>query len=284
MRSLDAGTIAGALEECRRRLIGLSETPWLDARMLLGHVTGLDASAIVAYGEHRLPAVRRTRLLELLARRASGEPVAYLIGAKEFCGLRFAVDRRVLVPRAETEELVLAVVDDWRGKPAQILELGTGSGAIACSLAHLLPLAAVTATDSSADALAVAEANVRELALAERVSVRQSDLFESIPPELTYDAIVANLPYVRESDADLHPHVREHEPAEALFGGADGLAIYRRMFAQAPARVRSGGKIYCECGPATAAALSAIAQAAFPDRAVEVRMDAGGRERMVIVA
>ena len=284
MRSLDAGTIGGALEEGRRRLLGVSATPWLEARILLGHVTGLDASAIVAYGDHKLDARRREHLFDLVARRAAGEPIAYLVRSKEFCGLQLMVDRRVLVPRPETEELVLTVVDDWRGKAPAILELGTGSGAIACALAHLMPLATITATDASADALDVARTNLEHLGLAERVTLARGDLFAELPNGAAYDVIVANLPYVAERDSDLDPHVRRHEPGEALFAGTDGLAVYRRMFADAPPRLRSGGRIYCECGPATASQLHAIALAAFTQRNVEIRSDGAGRARMVIVA
>jgi release factor glutamine methyltransferase len=251
---------------------------------LLGHVTGLDASAIVAYGDHRLDSRRRAHLFDLVARRAAGEPVAYLVRSKEFCGLRFVVDRRVLVPRPETEELVLAVVADWRGKSAALVELGTGSGAVACTLAHMLPLASITATDTSVDALAVARENVDALMLADRVTLVHGDLFAALAPGERYDAIVANLPYVTEGDPELHQNVRAHEPPEALFGGQDGLAVYRRMFAVAPQRLRDEGRIYCECGPATAAGLAQIARAAFGDRDVQVRTDSAGRERMVIVA
>jgi len=284
MRSLDADTIGGALEEGRRRLLGVSATPWLDARILLGHVTGLDASAIVAYGDHKLDARRREHLFDLVARRAAGEPIAYLVRSKEFCGLQLIVDRRVLVPRPETEELVLTVVAHWRGKAVAALELGTGSGAIACALAHMLPLATITATDASADALEVAKANVERLALADRVTLARGDLFAALPARATYDVIVANLPYVAERDPDVDPQVRRHEPGEALFAGSDGLAVYRRMFAHAPPRLRSGGRIYCECGPATALQLQTIARAAFAGREVEIRSDSAGRERMVIVA
>jgi len=279
-----ADTIAAAVELCRRRLIGVSDTPWLDARVLASHVTGLDASAIVAYGEHRLPARRREELEALTSRRAAGEPVAYLVGFKEFCGLRVAVDRRVLVPRPETEELVLAVVEDWRGRKPDILDLGTGSGAIACALADMLPNAAVVATDVSIGALQVAAENVARFALGERIELVHGDLFEPLERDRRFDAIVANLPYVRDGDPELAPGVRAYEPALALDAGLDGLDVYRRMFQEAPRHLLEGGRVYCECGPATAADLATTASAAFPDRTVSIRHDIGGRERMVLVA
>lgn len=282
-RMQSTATIAGAVEACRRRLIGVSDTPWLDARLLASHVTGLDASAIVAYGDNRLPRPRREQLNALTSRRAAGEPIAYLVGFKEFCRLRILVDRRVLVPRPETEELTLAAAEDWRGRPVDILELGTGSGAIACALAHMLPHATIVATDASEAALEVARANVAQLALGERITLAHGDLFGALQGDERFDAIVANLPYVAERDPDLSPDVRAHEPALALDAGLDGLALYRRMFEAAPSRLREAGRIYCECGPSTAAGIACIARAAFPDREVQVRKDLGGRDRMVTV-
>jgi release factor glutamine methyltransferase len=278
-----AETIGGAVEACRRMLVGVSDTPWLDARILASHITGLDASAIVAYGDHRLDAKPRERLFALARRRAAGEPVAYLVGHKEFCGLRLFIDRRVLVPRPETEELVLAVAHDWRGVSADIVDIGTGSGAIACALAHMLPRAAITATDTSPAALEVAKDNIDQLGLSERIELLEGELFAPLPQGRSFDVIVANLPYVAVADAALAPDVRAHEPAEALFGGTDGLDAYRRLLAQAPERLKPRGRAYFECGPFNAQALRDITQAAFPEREVTIRADAGGRERMVLV-
>jgi release factor glutamine methyltransferase len=281
---LDAGTIAGAVEACRRRLLGSSDTPALDARILASHVTGLDASALIAYGDSRLDARRRDTILALAERRAGGEPIAYIIGSKEFCGVRIAVDRCALVPRPETEELVMAVVADWREQSASIIDIGTGSGAIACALARLLPSAHVLATDISEAALDLARRNVELLGLAGRVSVLASDLFAGIAPQQRFDAIVANLPYVCEDDAALDPAVRAFEPAEALFGGTDGLDIYRRLFSAAPRHLATAGKIYCECGASTAQGLLLVARAALPEARTELRADASGRPRIVIAS
>lgn len=279
-----ADTIGGAVEACRRMLVGVSETPWLDARVLASHVTGLDASAIIAYSDNRLDGRRRERLLALARRRAAGEPVAYLVGHKEFCGLRLLVDRRVLVPRPETEEIVLAVVHDWRGAHAEIIDVGTGSGAIACALADMLPRARITATEISPGALEVAKTNVEQLGLSERITLLEGDLFAPLAPGRSFDVIVANLPYVATDDAALALDVRAHEPVGALFSGADGLDAYRRLLAEAPERLTPGGRAYFECGPSTAQALCDIARGAFPERTVTIGRDAGGRERMVLVA
>ena len=277
-------TIASAVEACRRRLAGIADAPWLEARLLASHVTGLDASAIVAYGDNELESSRLQRLADLTARRISGEPIAYLVGFKEFCGLRVAVDRRVLVPRPETEELVEAVAADWKGMAPEILDLGTGSGAIACALARRLPRAQLWAVDESAEALDVARTNVEAHLFLDRITVAPGDLFAALALDQTFDVIVANLPYVAKGDPDLARDVRDHEPAMALDGGTDGLDVYRRMLANAPKRVRPGGSLYFECGPHNAYELAALARSAFENGHVEIREDLAGKARFVIVS
>jgi release factor glutamine methyltransferase len=277
-------TIAGAVEACRRRLAEVSEAPWLEARLLASHVTGLDSSAIVAYGDSELERSRAQKLADLTARRMSGEPLAYLVGFKEFCGLRIAVNKHVLVPRSETEELVEAVVLDWRGRAPDILDLGTGSGAIACALANALPRAQLWAVDLSPEALTVAKTNVEAHLNLDRITVLQGDLFATLPKDLTFDVIVANLPYVAKDDPALAADVREHEPALALDGGSDGLDVYRRMLEAAPTYLRTAGALYCECGPGNAYEIAALAQKAFARAHVDVRDDLAGRARIVIVS
>lgn len=277
-------TIAGAVEACRRQLAGVCDAPWLEARLLASHVTGLDASAIVAYGDNELESSRAQRLADLTARRMSGEPIAYLVGFKEFCGLRIAVDRRVLVPRSETEELVEAIVADWKGRAPDILDLGTGSGAIACALARRLPSAQLWAVDASAEALEVARANVESNLFLDRITVAAGDLFAALPSDQTFDVIVANLPYVANGDPELAADVRDHEPEIALDGGADGLDVYRRMLPVAAKRVRPEGSLYCECGPRNAYELAALARSAFKNGHVEIREDLAGNARFVSVS
>ncbi len=285
MPSPNPKTIAEAIDVCRVRLRGVSPTPWLDARLLAQFITGLDASAVVAYGDATLDRRRKTRLLELTERRASGEPVAYIVGRKAFCGLDVAVDRRALVPRPETEELVLACVRDFRERPgAKIVDLGTGSGAIACALAHFLPEAKITGSDVSEEALELASHNVSMLGFAEQVELIHSDLFAGFPGDARFDAIVANLPYVAEDSIDaLDAGVRAHEPSLALMGGPDGLAVYRGLMQQAPSILGPTGAAYLECGPHNATLLASLAAGAFPAASVEVRADAAGLERMVTV-
>lgn len=281
-------TISAAIEAGRVELTGRSRTPALDARVLAGSALGLDASALIAYGENVVDAARLRSLSSMIARRKAGEPVAYIIGVKEFCGLRLTVDRRALIPRPETEELVARVTHDQRGKAAHILDLGTGSGAIACALADALPEAQIVASDIDADALDVARGNVETLAFVDRITLVQGDLFaaletaDSRPPR--FEAIVANLPYVGDDDDDLEPGVRDFEPPRALFGGSDGLDVYRRMLPSAPLHLVDDGRLYMECGPRNAIDLAALAKRAFPNKDVAIVDDLAGRERMVIVS
>lgn len=278
-------TIAGAIEAGRRELTGRSPTPALDARILAGSVLGLDASALIAYGENLVDAARLKKLASLVARRKLGEPVAYITGVKEFCGLRLSVDRRVLVPRPETEGLVASVIATTHGGSPFILDLGTGSGAIACALADAIPQARIVATDIDPDALDVATENIRSLALADRITVACGDLFEAVDTGSRFDVIVANLPYVGDRDEDMvEPGVREFEPQGALFAGADGLEVYRRMLPSAPEFLSEGGRLYFECGPRNAIDLAALTKAAFPEREVAIIADLAGLDRMVTVA
>jgi release factor glutamine methyltransferase len=283
MPSRNPRTIAEAIDACRVRLSGLTPTPWLDARLLAQFITGLDASAIIAYGDSAIDRRRRTRLFELAERRARGEPIAYITGRKAFCGLDIAVDRRALVPRPETEELVLVCASDFRDKDAvTIADIGTGSGATACALAHLLPQANIFASDISGDALELAAHNVTTLGFAEQVTLVRSDLLDGFPNDIRFDAIVANLPYVAEdSAADLEVGVRDHEPALALMGGPDGLAVYRRLLDQAPPFLDERGAAYFECSPGNAATLAEAALRAFPAAEVQIGKDAAGLDRIV---
>ncbi len=284
MRSPDPRTIAEAIDASRNRLRGISPTPWLDARLLAQHITGLDASAIIAYGDSLIDPRRRSRLFELTERRARGEPVAYIVGRKAFCGLEIAVDPRALVPRPETEELVEACASGLaQARKPRIADVGTGSGAIACALAHLLPDAVITASDISADALELAVHNASTLGFADQISFVRSDLLAEFPPDARFDAIVANLPYVAETSDALAPGVAAYEPWLALEGGADGLDAYRRLLAQAPSFLEATGSAYFECSPDNAQALSQLAAAAFPQAQVEIRKDGAGLDRMVIV-
>ena len=218
----------------------------IDAQWLLLHVLGQpDAGRawLIAHGDDALSNAQSEHFSALCARRAAGEPVAYLTGHKGFYGLNLQVDARVLDPRPDTETLVDWALERLAGHPApRVLDLGTGSGAIALALAHARPDATVLAVDASADALAVARANAERLRLP--VQFAQSDWFSAVPG--TFDLIVSNPPYIAERDPHL-PALR-HEPLAALVAGADGLRDLRAIAAAAPTHLVPGGWLLLEHG------------------------------------
>jgi len=227
------------------------------------------------------------RYLGLLQRRQAGEPVAYLTGRREFMGHELRVDRRVLTPRPETELLVARALAHLPGNGSgwRVVDVGTGSGAIAVSLAAARPELRVVATDVSPEALAVARGNARRVLGPEwwrRVRFRAGNSLE--PVGRPGDVIAANLPYVPSTEMDRLPvPVRQYEPSLALDGGADGLDLYRALLRQVPGKVRPGGILLMECDPRQAKVLAGIARKAFPDAQVVVRRDLAGRDRLVEV-
>ena len=252
----------------------------LDADVLVAHALGITKESLYAHAEASLNGAESARVADLVARRAAGEPVAYLRGSKEFYGLRFAVDPRVLIPRPETETLVDAVRAFLRGRgPRVVADVGTGSGAIAVALAVTEPDVRVLATDVSADALAVARANVAAHGVDERVELRQGDLLA--PIEESVDAVAANLPYLR--DDAVHELVGDRtslafEPAVAVVAGADGLALIRRCVADLSRVLAPGGAAFFECDPPQARAVAALW--AGPSRVIR---DGAGAERVVML-
>jgi release factor glutamine methyltransferase len=199
--------------------------PRLDAELLLAHVSGRSRASLIADPGAALSAAEARRYGELVRRRLRREPLAYIVGTKGFRRLELAVDSRVLVPRPETELLVEVALE--RG-PATVLDVGTGSGAIALAVADELPDAEVVATDTSPGALEVARANAGRLGLADRVRFEAG----TVPEGGRFDLVLANLPYVAEREwAALEPEVTQWEPREALLAGEDGLDAYRALLA-----------------------------------------------------
>src|SRR5687768_14145632 len=229
------------------RARALARIAALDADVLLAHALGATKESLYADPDATVAPAVAAAFEGLVARRARGEPVAYLRGWKEFYGLRFAVDPRVLIPRPETE----AVVDAIRASGARLVaDIGTGSGAIAVALAVNDPEVRVIATDISADALAVARANVGAHRVAGRVELRQGDLLAPIRERV--DAVAANLPYL--TDASVAEWTGERtslafEPSIAVLAGPDGLALVRRAIRDLPRILRPGGSAYFECDP-----------------------------------
>ncbi len=218
-----------------------------------------------------------------MERRRAGEPLAYITGVAGFYGRDFEVNSHVLVPRPETEH----VIDDLRAcadgkRTTAHLDVGTGSGAIAVTIAAELKNARVDAVDISNEALNVARRNAKALGIADRVAFFEGDLIQPVR-DRHYDAIVANLPYVPTADIAPHPDPVSFEPALALDGGPDGLDLYRRLLATVPAMLLPGGVLYLEAAPPIVDGLVAFARAAFPNGEVTVGKDYGDRERFVKV-
>jgi release factor glutamine methyltransferase len=256
-----------------------SPTPRLDAELLIGHALGLERIRLYTSFDRPLTEPELAAIRALLERRGRREPVAYVLGRWGFHGLDLAVDGRVLVPRPDTEVLVersLAVIEG-REAPA-VLDVGTGSGAVALAIKAARPDAAVTACDVSAGALAVAAANAAALGL--DVELVESDLLAGLAGR-RFDLVASNPPYIAEADLDvLEPEVARFEPRVALAAGPDGLAVLRRLAAAAADALVPGGWLACECGAGQAAAVEALMRAGG---AVEtaVTPDLAGIERVV---
>jgi release factor glutamine methyltransferase len=229
------------------------------------------------------------RFRAFVRRRLKREPLQYVLGHAAFRRLELQVDRRVLIPRPETEVLVGEVID-WlkktgrleAGQRGVVLDLGTGSGAIALSVAQETG-ARVVATDASADALAVACANARRLGLESELELRAGSLWEPIRSDERFVAIVSNPPYVADADRASHmPEVRDWEPESALFAGPDGLDVIRAIVAQAPAHLEAGGLLALEVGADQAAAVSELCARQGDYHSIRIRKDLAGRERVVL--
>jgi release factor glutamine methyltransferase len=260
------------------------EDPRLDAELLLAEATGSSRAALVVDGGVEVPPAAARRFGEMVRRRLRREPVAYVLGRKGFRNLDLAVDRRVLVPRPETELLVELALEL---KPASVLDVGTGSGAIALAVADEMPECAVTATDTSSAALEVARANAERLGLAERVRFVEGTLPEAGPGAQGFDLILANLPYVAERDwPTLQPEVTEWEPREALLAGPDGLDAYRAFIPECSLQLnrypeQMKGALAVEVGEGQAPAVAELMRGAgFVG--IETRRDLAGIERVVM--
>ena len=220
-----------------------------DAEMLLLHHFGKDRAWMLAHGDDELGYECVEHYIALLERRFKGEPIQYILGETEFYRLPFRVTPEVLIPRPETEHVVEKVLELAQGiTTPRIVDVGTGSGAIAVALAHELPEATITATDVSDAALSVARENAQRNGAAERIRFVEGDLLEPVAGE-QFDIVVSNPPYVPESEREsLAVEVRDYEPAQALFAGADGLDVYRRLISQAFNALASGGCLVLEIG------------------------------------
>jgi len=257
------------------------ESARLNAELLVGHSLGLKRMQLYLQFERLLTETELEKIRPLVRRRAQREPLQYIIGEAEWFGLKLKVDRRVLIPRPETELLAELVTQQVTTPPARILDLGTGSGALALGLAKHWPEAVVTAVDVSADALALAKENAVALALDGRLRFLESDWFTALSPGETFDLIVANPPYLTEVETNAaQPEVREYEPRNALVAADGGMADLRKIIEATPRYLAAGGLLAMETGIAQHAELMKLCASVGLSRS-ESKQDLTGRDRLV---
>ncbi len=264
--------------------------PRLDAEVLLGHL--LEKSRLQLYLHFEMPVFQEhlTPFRELIKKRIEHTPVSYLTNRKEFMSLDFYVDERVLVPRPETEQLVETILTTKTEDFQRLLELGTGSGVIATSLAVQQPEWEIVATDISDPALAVARKNAETHACATQIKFLSGDLFEPIEAISTngntrFDWIVCNPPYIKSTERDgLSRDVRDYEPDIALFAGDDGLTVIRRLIAEAPQYLAPDGKLIFEIGATQANAVRTLLDAESAYATYELFKDYAEKERIVLAS
>lgn len=288
-------TIAASLRRAAHRLAADSENPQLEAGLLLAHILDTARVGLYTHPEQTLKADQVSRFEGLVERRSQGEPLPYLTKHAEFYGRPFIVDERVLIPRPETEMLVELALEDLtrRQSPSPralasagpaasvgVVDVGTGSGCIAITLALHAPQAQVFAVDISPGALTVAKQNAAQHGVATRISFLLSDLLDAVTRPV--DLIIANLPYISHTEwADLPREVQLHEPRPALDGGPDGLRVIARLLEQARRWLRSGGSLLVEIGAAQGSDVQYLARERFGDARISLLTDLAGRDRVL---
>jgi release factor glutamine methyltransferase len=272
-------TVRLGIAEAATALAATSDTPRLDAELLMAALLGVTRGEMLL---RHMDAEMPSGVGSLVRRRLAHEPIAYILGEAEFYGRTFAVSPAVLIPRADSETIVAAALEACPS-PGRVLDCGVGSGALLLTILAERPNAAGVGIDRSPDALAVASENAAALGLDAVCSMRLADWTRPgwSAGLGTFDLVVANPPYV-EDTADLAPDVRDHEPAAALFAGADGLADYRVLVPQLPGLLAPDGLAVVEIGHTQAASVAEIAAAA--DMAAELRRDLAGRPRALILS
>jgi release factor glutamine methyltransferase len=277
-----------ALEEIDKaaRMLAASgiESARLDAQLLMAEAAGVTRAAVIT-GAIDLSPATQDKFETMVARREKREPIAYILGRKEFYSLDFEVSPAVLIPRPETELVVAVALEFIAGAPdARVLDIGTGSGAIAIAIAVNAPRVRLTAVDISADAIAMASRNARRHGVEHRVALRRADCFDILdaaPALESFDVIVSNPPYLDDADiAALEPEVRAFEPRVALSAGAGGLDIIRRIAAHAPPHLARDGELIVEVGEGNAGAVAKLFEEAGL-RVVSVINDLAGHPRVV---
>jgi release factor glutamine methyltransferase len=274
-----ATEVRSLIDEGAARLRRVSGEPRREAEVLLAVALGRTRAWLLGHPEERILDCEATDRYEaFVTRRALGEPVAYLLGEKEFWSLPLAVGPGVLIPRPETERLVeRALAHLPVDQPCTVLDLATGSGAVALAIASERPLARVVATDLESAAVDTARINAAQLGLAGQVEVRSGHWYEPVAG-LRFDLIAANPPYIAANDPRVEPAVRRYEPACALFAGDDGLVALREVIAGAPARLVAGGWLAVEHGDGQGTAVRELFESAGLE-VVRTHRDLAGRDR-----
>ena len=293
-QAIEVNTIGEALHQASLRLASCSDTPDLDAQVLLADALKKPRSWLLAHPEGFLKTESQDALERFLHRIEQGEPLPYVIGSWEFFGMTLEVTPDVLIPRPETELLVERAItwlkeNQSRGKPIRMIDIGTGSGCIAITLAANVATIQVHAVDISSTALAVARKNAHRLLGPDRIEFVQADLFP-IPnhPEsmhkgnlpAQYDLVTANLPYIPTDTLHSLP-VHKHEPLLALDGGLDGLRVISRFLEQAPGHLADGGLVLLQIEASQGSAVLAMAKTYFPRAFVDLHQDLSGRDRLL---
>jgi release factor glutamine methyltransferase len=280
-RATDGARVKAQLAKVRATLetAGIP-LPWLDAEILVAHVLKSSRERLHSHPERELTVAQRAQLRRLTSRRAARVPVPYLVGEREFYGHMFRVTPAVLIPRPSSELLVELAIDWLKANPRarRMIDLGTGSGAVAISVGKGVPQVRIEARDVSARALKVADENIAHYRLRRRITTVKGDLLRGASPA---DLILANLPYIPEALRRIRPKELDYEPALALDGGKDGLTLIRVALAQAPAILKPGGLVLFECDPAQTRRIVRLAQGHWPTAQISVHKDLTGLDRVV---
>lgn len=280
-----SSSINALRQQATARLIAANvvDAPQLTAKVILAHALNITRTQLLARSDETLTPEQLVRFQTDLARVVNGEPLAYVVGHREFYDLDLITDRRALIPRPETECLIEHALARFADHPAPVIaDVGTGCGAIAITLAKHLPRARVIATDLSADAIELAHTNASRNEVEAHIDFRVGDLLEPIAEPL--DLLAANLPYIDDKDWPfLAKTIRGHEPRMAFLGGPDGLDLVRRMLHDAPRIVRSGSLILMEIGAYQGEDVTAIARQSFPNARISIKPDYAGLDRLTVI-
>lgn len=264
-----------------------SEEARLEAQLMLGHALSCPKIQLYARFEEVVDEEKRAKFRELVKQRAAGKPVAYVLGTSEFYSMEFMVTPDVLIPRPETEHLVIETLDLLKGRSADqsvsILDIGTGSGIIAVTIAKQLKHASLLATDISDKALAVAKQNAEKHGVSERIEFAVGDLFQAVPSGSLFDVIVSNPPYIAQSERPLmDAHVIEHEPHVALFAEEEGTAVLKRILEEAAGYLKPDGWLLLEFSPMVAKRVAEMAEATGFYEKVSIGKDLAKLDRYLI--